>query len=101
MVDAEFVKGKLKEKKGSERVLPAQLALIAAGFLHPQKAGIVEQLGLALDERGNIKTSDFQTNRSGVFASGDARRGQSLVVWAIAEGRQMAESVNAFLHASA
>jgi glutamate synthase (NADPH/NADH) small chain len=67
------------------------------GFLHPQHDGLVEQLGVALDGRGNVAAEDYATSVPGVFAAGDARRGQSLVVWAIAEGRQAADAVNDYL----
>ncbi len=85
------------EKAGTEKEIPCDLALIAAGFLYPQKKGMLEQLDLALDNRGNVKTENYQTSHQKVFAAGDMRRGQSLVVWAIAEGRQAAEAVNEFL----
>jgi glutamate synthase (NADPH/NADH) small chain len=67
------------------------------GFLHPQHEGVVEQLGLELDPRGNVAATDFATSVPGVFAAGDARRGQSLVVWAIAEGRQAAAAADDYL----
>ena len=79
--------------------VPAELVLLAMGFVHPVKPGAVDSLGLALDPRGNIRanTDDYRTNVDKVFAAGDARRGQSLVVWAIREGRQCARAVDAFL----
>ncbi|MDN5717378.1 MAG: glutamate synthase subunit beta, partial [Janibacter sp.] len=84
--------------EGSERVLPAQLVLLAMGFLGPQPEGVVAQLGLDTDERSNIaRGKDYQTGVSGVFVAGDAGRGQSLIVWAIAEGRAAANGVDAFL----
>jgi glutamate synthase (NADPH/NADH) small chain len=87
--------------EGSERVLPAQLVLLAMGFLGPQRTGLVEQLGVELDERGNVvRDKDFQTSVPGVFVAGDAGRGQSLIVWAIAEGRSAARGVDAFLTGS-
>ena len=83
---------------GSERVLPAQLVLLALGFVGPQQSGLVEELGVDLDERGNIRRGpDFQTSVPGVFVAGDAGRGQSLIVWAIAEGRSAARGVDEFL----
>lgn len=97
VVDVAFEEGKLIERPDSARTLPAQMALIAAGFLHPQKEGLLTQLGVELDARGNVKTSNFQTSVDHVFAAGDMRRGQSLVVWAIAEGRKVAAQVHAFL----
>jgi glutamate synthase (NADPH/NADH) small chain len=89
---------KLVEKAGSERVWPAQLVLLAMGFLGPE-AQLLAQLGVATDERSNAKAEfgKFATSVRGVFAAGDARRGQSLVVWAIAEGRQCAREVDRFL----
>lgn len=99
VVDVSFEKGKLIEKANSERTIPAQLALIAAGFLHPQKEGLLEQLEVTLDKRGNVDTTNFKTSAEKVFAAGDMRRGQSLVVWAIAEGRKVAKSVDEFLKA--
>lgn len=97
VVDVSFEKGKMKEKNGSERVIPAQLALLAAGFLHPQKEGLLSDLNVQLDQRGNVSTQDFKSSVDKVFAAGDMRRGQSLVVWAIAEGRKAANAVDQFL----
>ena len=85
---------------GSERELPCQLLLIAAGFMHPQHEGLLTKLGVGLDARKNVAASpehNYQTSVPKVFAAGDMRRGQSLVVWAIAEGRECARSVDAFL----
>ena len=90
-----------KEIAGSEFDIEADLVLLAMGFLGPIKTGLIEQLGVALDERGNIKTDEnHQTSIEGVFAAGDMRRGQSLVVWAIAEGRAAARGVDAWLMGS-
>jgi glutamate synthase (NADPH/NADH) small chain len=83
--------------EGSEFEIPAELVLLAMGFLHPQAEGIVEGLGLELDPRGNIADREWKASRDGVFACGDARRGQSLVVWAISEGRQCAQAVDRWL----
>jgi glutamate synthase (NADPH) small chain len=86
------------EVEGTEREIPAQLVLLAMGFLGPQTKGVVEQLGVELDERSNIKRDkSFMTSVPGVFAAGDAGRGQSLIVWAIAEGRSAAAGVDAYL----
>jgi glutamate synthase (NADPH/NADH) small chain len=87
------------ERAGSEREIPCELALLAMGFVHPQHEGMLNELGTELDERGNVKATDksYQTNISKIFTAGDMRRGQSLVVWAINEGRECANSVNAFL----
>jgi glutamate synthase (NADPH) small chain len=79
--------------------LPADLVLIAIGFSHPEHAGAVEQLGLELDRRGNVKAPAYASSRPGVFAAGDARIGQSLVVNAIAEGRRCARVVDRHLAA--
>ena len=67
------------------------------GFLGPVRNGMIEQLGLALDARGNVATTDYMTSVDGIFAAGDMRRGQSLVVWAIAEGRKAAAAVDRYL----
>jgi glutamate synthase (NADPH/NADH) small chain len=84
---------------GSEFELPADLVLLAMGFVNPVREGLIEQLGIALDERGNLAAGPegYRTTLPGVFAAGDARRGQSLVVWAIREGRQCAREVDEFL----
>jgi len=84
--------------EGSEFEIPADLVLLAMGFLHPQHEGIVEQLGVELTDRGNVTDTNWMASVPGVFACGDARRGQSLVVWAISEGRQCARAVDAWLH---
>lgn len=97
LVDVEFQNGKFVEQPGTEREIPCELALIAAGFVHPQKEGLLEQLQVELDQRGNVATENYQASSDKVFAAGDMRRGQSLVVWAIAEGRQAAKSVAQFL----
>lgn len=90
---------KFSEVEGSERVLPAQRVFLAMGFLFPQKVGLLEQLGVELDERGNVRAQEgvYQTSVNKVFAAGDMRRGQSLVVWAISEGREAARRVDQFL----
>jgi glutamate synthase (NADPH/NADH) small chain len=84
---------------GSERVIPCELALLAMGFVHPQHEGLLNQLGVELDERGNVKATEksYQSNIAKVFAAGDMRRGQSLVVWAISEGRECARKVDEYL----
>ncbi|MFZ6012417.1 MAG: glutamate synthase subunit beta [Bacteroidota bacterium] len=89
-----------QEIAGTERILPCELALLAIGFIGAEKAGMVEELKLELDERGNIKTENYQTTQEGVFAAGDIRRGQSLVVWAISEGREAARAVDTWLMGS-
>jgi glutamate synthase (NADPH/NADH) small chain len=89
----------LREVPGSEFELEADLVLLAMGFVHPVQAGLVEGLGVDLDPRGNVlaDTRSFATSESGVFAAGDCRRGQSLVVWAQWEGREAARAVDAYL----
>ncbi|MHB1921446.1 MAG: glutamate synthase subunit beta [Chitinophagaceae bacterium] len=91
--------GKFVEVSGSDREIPCELALLAMGFLYPQHQGLLEDLGVEKDERGNVKASEknYQTSLSKVFAAGDMRRGQSLVVWAISEGRECARKVDEFL----
>ena len=88
-----------EEMAGSEREIPCELALLAMGFLHPQKEGLLKQLDIDLDERGNVKATEqsFQTNIPKIFTAGDMRRGQSLVVWAISEGRECARKVDEYL----
>ena len=88
-----------KEVEGSLREIPCELALLAMGFIHPQSTGLLEQLGIELDDRGNVKANEqqFKTNQAKIFTAGDMRRGQSLVVWAISEGRECARQVDLFL----
>lgn len=90
------------ERQGSERELPCDLALLAMGFVHPQHEGMLQELGVELDERGNVKATEKQFNTSipKVFSAGDMRRGQSLVVWAISEGRECARKVDEYLMGS-
>ncbi|MEP6846840.1 MAG: glutamate synthase subunit beta [Panacibacter sp.] len=87
------------EREGSEREIPCELALFAMGFVHPQHEGMLDQIGVELDERGNVKATEkeYQSNISKIFACGDMRRGQSLVVWAISEGRECAKKVDEFM----
>jgi len=86
---------KMQEISGSDFILDADLVLLALGFVHPEQDTVVRDLGLELDERGNIKTGpNYETSRNKVFAAGDARRGQSLVVWAIREGREAARCID-------
>jgi glutamate synthase (NADPH/NADH) small chain len=86
-----------EEISGTERVIPCELALLAIGFTGAEKGGMLEELKVELDERGNIRTTDYMTNQEGIFAAGDIRRGQSLVVWAISEGREAARAVDIWL----
>jgi glutamate synthase (NADPH/NADH) small chain len=83
---------------GTEKIWPADLVLLALGFIGPEPDTVVAQLGLVLDAHGNIRTdSGYMTAKEGIFAAGDARRGQSLIVWAISEGREAARHVDLFL----
>ena len=86
----------MTEVAGSEFTLKADMVLLAMGFLGPVREGLVHDSGVALDARGNVaaNTDDYATSVPGVFACGDMRRGQSLVVWAIREGRQCARAVD-------
>ena len=89
----------MQEVEGSTFVIPADLILLAMGFVGPRKQGLLEQAGVELDARGNVKanTADYHTGNDRVFACGDMRRGQSLVVWAINEGRAAARECDRFL----
>ncbi|MFY7837186.1 MAG: glutamate synthase subunit beta [Novosphingobium sp.] len=95
-VRVEWVNGQMQEVAGSEFVLKADLILLAMGFVGPRKQGLLEQSGVELDPRGNVKGNvvDYKTSVDNVFSCGDMRRGQSLVVWAIREGRQCARAVD-------
>jgi len=90
-------KYKMTEVEGSRKVIPCDVVFLAIGFVHPQKEGLLSQLGVALDQRGNVATTNYKTSIDGVYAAGDMNRGQSLVVWAIAEGRQAAATLHADL----
>ena len=87
----------MKEIPGTEKEVPCELALLAAGFLHPQHEGLLAELGVELDQRGNVNAPKYQTSNEKIFAAGDMRRGQSLVVWAISEGREAARAVDKYL----
>jgi glutamate synthase (NADPH/NADH) small chain len=93
------VDAQMKPVPGSEFVIEADLVLLAMGFVHPVHEGMIKALGLDLDQRGNVKadTQAYATSADKVFAAGDMRRGQSLVVWAIREGRQCAHAIDKFL----
>ena len=82
---------------GSEREIPCNMALLAIGFVHPQHEGMLKHLGIELTDRGNVQDNNYQTNVENVFVAGDMRRGQSLVVWAISEGREAAKAVDEYL----
>lgn len=91
-------KYKMQEIEGTSGIIPCDIVFIAVGFLHPLKEGLLSQLELELDNRGNVLTTDYKSSAEKIFSAGDMRRGQSLVVWAIAEGRACAEVVDAFLN---
>lgn len=97
-VRVEFKHGRFEPIAGSEFEIPADLVLLAMGFVHPEKQGLIEDLGVDLDERGNVRVAgNFMSSVTGVFAAGDCQRGQSLVVWAIADGRKTACAVDEYL----
>ncbi|MEX2592616.1 MAG: glutamate synthase subunit beta [Anditalea sp.] len=85
------------EKEETERIMACDLALLAVGFLHPEPGGLLHDLKVDLDERGNVKCKHYQSSVENVFAAGDVRRGQSLVVWAISEGREAARAMDIYL----
>ena len=88
----------MEEAPGTEKEWKADLVLLALGFTGPERDNVIRSLGIELDERGNIKTGDnYQTNVENVFAAGDCHRGQSLIVWAISEGREAARCVDLHL----
>ncbi len=98
LVETEFINGKFEKVANSEREIPADLVFLAMGFLGPEKSDLITQLEVELDERGNVKRDEkFASSVEGVFVCGDAGRGQSLIVWAIAEGRSAAAAVDEFL----
>ncbi len=91
----------MRDIPGSAFEIEADMVILALGFMHPEKKGLLEDLGVMLDQRGNVATGpDFMTSRKGIFAAGDMRRGQSLIVWAIAEGRRSAHYIDTFLTGS-
>lgn len=96
--EVEMVNGKFEKKEGTDLEIPADLVFLAMGFVGPEKGSWLDQLGVAFDERGNVARNDeYATNVPGVFVAGDMGRGQSLIVWAIAEGRSCAAGVDAYL----
>jgi glutamate synthase (NADPH/NADH) small chain len=98
LVETEFVNGKFEPIPGSEKVIPADLVFLAMGFTGPEKSELLNQLEVTLDERGNIiRDENYATAAEGVYVCGDAGRGQSLIVWAIAEGRSAASAVDTYL----
>ena len=92
----------MEEVKGSQFKIKADLVLLAMGFVHPIYEGLIKRLKIELDTRGNVEANDvdYKTSRKNIFVAGDMRRGQSLVVWAIREGRQAARSVDEYLMGS-
>jgi len=98
-VRVEWIDGKMQDVPGSEFTLKADLVLLAMGFVGPNTSGLIEQAGVELDPRGNVRAdmTDYATSEDGIFACGDMRRGQSLIVWAIREGRQCARAVDLHL----
>ena len=96
-VNKETGKSGFEEIKDTERILPCDLALLSIGFVHPEHDNVIEQLEINVNKQGNVKDIDFQTNIDKVFTAGDMRRGQSLVVWAISEGREAARNADRFL----
>jgi glutamate synthase (NADPH/NADH) small chain len=101
LVEVELTGGRFTPVPGSEREIPAQLVLLAMGFVGPQRGPLLEQLGVDLDARGNIvRDAAYGSSVPGVFVAGDAGRGQSLIVWAIAEGRSCAAAVDRWLTGS-
>ena len=101
IVETQLLDGKFTPVAGTEKEIPADFVFLAMGFTGPEKSPLLTQLEVELDERGNIKRdAHYQTNSEGVFVCGDAGRGQSLIVWAIAEGRSAASAVDQFLTGS-
>ena len=98
IIETEFVNGKFEPVAGTEKEIPADFAFLALGFTGPEKNALIDQLDVALDARGNIaRDENYATNVDGVFVAGDCGRGQSLIVWAIAEGRSAASAVDTYL----
>ena len=101
IAETEFVDGRRVPKAGTERVIPADLVFLSLGFTGPEPAGLAEQVNAEFDERSNVvRDGYYMTKTPGVFAAGDAGRGQSLIVWAIAEGRACAAAVDQWLTGS-
>jgi glutamate synthase (NADPH/NADH) small chain len=93
-----MVDGRFEKVEGTAREIPCQLVLLAMGFLGPQREGLLEQLGVELDSRSNVaRDASFASSVDGVFVAGDMGRGQSLIVWAIAEGRSAAAGADRYL----
>ena len=98
LVETQFVNGKFEKVPGSEREIPADFVFLAMGFTGVEKSPLISQLGVDLDARGNVaRDGEYQSTVPGIFVAGDAGRGQSLIVWAIAEGRSAAAAVDRYL----
>ena len=98
VAETEYLDGRRVPKAGTEREIPADLVLLALGFTGPEAGTLDPQLRVPFDDRGNVeRDGDYQTSEAGVFVAGDAGRGQSLIVWAIAEGRAAASAVDRYL----
>ena len=98
LVDVEPHEGGFRPIEGSQRVLPADYVFLSMGFVGPEATTLSDQLGLSVDARGNLeRDANYRTSVDGVFVAGDAGRGQSLIVWAIAEGRSAAATVDSYL----
>ena len=98
LIETRFENGKFEPVPGTEQEIPADFVFLAMGFTGPEKTALIDQLEVELDERGNIKRGlDYQSTQEGIFVAGDAGRGQSLIVWAIAEGRSAAAEVDKYL----
>ena len=98
IVETKFVDGKFEKVPGTEREIPADLVFLAMGFTGPEQNELISTLNVEIDQRGNIvRDENFATSKEGVFVCGDAGRGQSLIVWAIAEGRSAAAAVDKYL----
>jgi glutamate synthase (NADPH/NADH) small chain len=96
--EVEFMNGSFVKKEGTDQEIPADLVFLAMGFVGPEKGSWLDQLGVSFDERGNVaRDANYQSNVPGVFVAGDMGRGQSLIVWAIAEGRACAAGVDSHL----
>ncbi|CAB5050390.1 unannotated protein [freshwater metagenome] len=98
IVETKFENGKFEPVPGTAKEIPADFVFLAMGFTGPEQSPIISQLEVKLDERGNIaRNANFETSEEGIFVAGDAGRGQSLIVWAIAEGRSAAAAVDTYL----
>ena len=96
-IEEETGRASFQEIAGTEKEIPCELAFLAIGFVHPQHEGMLKQLALELDARGNVQATEYKTSVDKIFVAGDMRRGQSLVVWAISEGREAARKVDEYL----